>query len=57
LLNEFGPAAEERRRRVRDQQMSDPALLLPLMATLMGPHNIPAEVFEEDTRVRLFAGA
>lgn len=55
LLNEFGPAADERRQRVRERQMIDPSLLLPLMATLLGPRNIPAEVFAEDTRDKLFA--
>ncbi|MGH7787215.1 MAG: FAD-dependent oxidoreductase [Candidatus Binatia bacterium] len=55
LMNEFGPAADERRARVRERQMQDPSLLLPLMTTLLGPHNIPAETFEEATRQRLFA--
>lgn len=54
-LNEFGPAAEARRERVRERQMTNPALLLPLMASLIGPHNIPAETFTEDTRTQLFA--
>lgn len=54
-LNELGPAADARRERVRERQMQDPTLLLPLMASLLGPHNIPAETFTEDTRTGLFA--
>lgn len=56
LLNEFGPEADERRQRVRERQTADASLLMPLMAALMGPHNIPAEAFEPATRQRLFAG-
>lgn len=55
LHNEFGPAAEARRRRVHERQMQDPMLSMPLIATLVGPDAIPAEVFEETTRARLFA--
>jgi 2-polyprenyl-6-methoxyphenol hydroxylase-like FAD-dependent oxidoreductase len=55
--NEFGPAARERRRRARERQMQDPSLLLPLMAALIGPDNIPAETFEQQTRERLFRPA
>lgn len=54
-LNEFGPAAEARRARVRERQMQDPSLLMPLMASLVGPHNIPADIFTEETRTKLFA--
>ncbi len=57
LLNEFGPAADARRKRVRERQMADPFLLMPLMATLMGPHNIPGEAFDPTVRERLFADA
>ncbi len=52
--NEFTPAARARRCRARERQMQDPSLLLPLMAAFMGPENIPAETFEEQTRERLF---
>lgn len=55
LENEFGPLARERRRRVRERQMEDPSLLLPLFAALLGPDNIPAESFEESVRQRLLA--
>jgi 2-polyprenyl-6-methoxyphenol hydroxylase-like FAD-dependent oxidoreductase len=57
IENEFGDAARERRRRVRERQMQDPTLLLPLFAAFLGPHNVPAEVFSEETRQRLLAGA
>ena len=50
LLNEFGPAAEARRHRVRERTLQDPTIALPLMATLVGPDNIPAEIFEESMR-------
>lgn len=53
LQNEFGPAAEERRRRVREGMLQDPTLILPVMTTLIGPDNVPAEVFEETMRARL----
>jgi 2-polyprenyl-6-methoxyphenol hydroxylase-like FAD-dependent oxidoreductase len=55
LLNEFGPMADERRRRVRERQMEDPSLLLPLMTALVGPYNVPADGFDEATRQRLLA--
>lgn len=55
LHNEFGPAADERRRRVLERQMQDPTLLLPQMAPLLGPDGIPAEAFDDSMRARLFA--
>jgi menaquinone-9 beta-reductase len=55
MANEFGPAALERRRRARERQTHDPTLLLPLFAVLVGPHNVPADAFEEHVRERLFA--
>jgi 2-polyprenyl-6-methoxyphenol hydroxylase-like FAD-dependent oxidoreductase len=55
LQNEFGPAARARRQRVREAQMEDPTLGLPLLSTLMGPDAIPAEAFEEPLRARLLA--
>ncbi|MEO8601394.1 MAG: FAD-dependent monooxygenase [bacterium] len=57
LMNEFGPAADARRERVRERQMQNPSLVLPVMATLLGPHNIPAETFSDATRAQLFADA
>lgn len=57
LLNEFGPRAEARRRLARARQHADPSLLLPIMATLVGPHAVPAEGFTDALRERLFAEA
>jgi 2-polyprenyl-6-methoxyphenol hydroxylase-like FAD-dependent oxidoreductase len=53
LNNEFGPEARARRRRARERQIQDPALLLPLMAAFVGPDNVPADAFDESTRQRL----
>jgi 2-polyprenyl-6-methoxyphenol hydroxylase-like FAD-dependent oxidoreductase len=55
LQNEFGPAAEARRRQVRERQLQDQTLILPFMAALLGPEALPAEVFDESMRARLFA--
>ena len=55
LLNEFGASARERRQRVRERQMQDPTLLMPFMAALVGPENVPPETFDESTRTRMFA--
>ena len=55
LQNEFGPAADERRRQVRERQLQDPTLMLPVMATLLGPEAIPADAFAASMRTRLFA--
>jgi hypothetical protein len=55
LANEFGREALERRRRVRERQMQDATLFLPLFAAFLGPHNVPADAFEEEVRERLFA--
>ena len=57
LQNEFGPAAEARRQRVRERMLMDPSLMLPVMTTLLGPDNMPAEVFEESHRARLVGEA
>jgi 2-polyprenyl-6-methoxyphenol hydroxylase-like FAD-dependent oxidoreductase len=55
LQNEFGPAASERRRRVRAAQMEDPTRVLPLLAVFVGPANVPAEAFEGPVRERFLA--
>ncbi|MBI3759142.1 MAG: hypothetical protein HY269_05240 [Deltaproteobacteria bacterium] len=54
MENEFGDVARARRRRARERQMQDPSLMLPLFAAFLGPDNLPAETFEESTRIRLF---
>lgn len=56
-MNEFGPAARERRRRVRERQLRDPMLFMPFMAALIGPHNVPDATFDEATRARIFDAA
>jgi 2-polyprenyl-6-methoxyphenol hydroxylase-like FAD-dependent oxidoreductase len=55
IENEFGERARARRKRVRERQMADPTLILPLFAAFLGPDLVPAEAFEETTRNRLFA--
>lgn len=50
LLNEFGPAAEARRKRVREKSLQDPSVMMPLMATLVGPESVPGEIFQESMR-------
>ncbi len=55
LYNEFGPAAEARRRQVHERRLQDPSLNLPILATLVGPDNIPADAFDDAMRSRLFA--
>jgi 2-polyprenyl-6-methoxyphenol hydroxylase-like FAD-dependent oxidoreductase len=54
LQNEFGPAARDRRQRLREAQMQDPSLALPLLCPLLGPDAIPADAFETSMRTRLF---
>lgn len=44
---EFGAEASARRARVYERQMTDPSIMLPLMAPLMGPDAVPAEAFEQ----------
>lgn len=57
LQNEFGPAADERRRRVRERTLQDPTLMLPVMTTLVGPDQIPADAFEEPIRRQVLGEA
>jgi 2-polyprenyl-6-methoxyphenol hydroxylase-like FAD-dependent oxidoreductase len=54
MENEFGENARARRARARERQMRDPTLLLPMLAALLGPDQLPAEAFDEETRRRLF---
>ena len=57
LQNEFGSAARDRRLRVREAQVQDPTLALPLLSTLVGPDAIPADAFEDTMRARLLSPA
>ncbi len=55
IENEFGEEARARRRRVHQRQSQDPSLLLPLLATMLGPDALPATAFEDALRERLLA--
>jgi 2-polyprenyl-6-methoxyphenol hydroxylase-like FAD-dependent oxidoreductase len=55
ILNEFGPEAEERRRRVAERQAVDPTLRLAQLATLVGPSAVPEFAFEEATIEKILA--
>ena len=55
MENEFGETARARRTRARERQMKDPTLFLPFLAAFVGPDQLPAEAFAEETRRRLFA--
>lgn len=57
LKNEFGPKAKRRRELFHEQQNADPSLLMPLIATLVGPDVLPPEAFEESMRSRWIAGS
>ena len=57
MENEFGETARARRTRARERQMKDPTLFLPFLTALVGPDQVPAETFAEETRRRLFADA
>ncbi len=50
---EFGPDASARRARAFTRQLQDPTVILPLMATLMGPDALPPEAFEQPAWDRL----
>jgi 2-polyprenyl-6-methoxyphenol hydroxylase-like FAD-dependent oxidoreductase len=57
LLNEFGPAAMERRAHARRLQEQDPSLLLWFLAVFAGPENLPASAFADGIRTRLLSAA
>ena len=57
IENEFGPAAEARRQRVRQLQTEDPTLLFWFMAAFAGPDALPASAFEPTVRERLLAAS
>jgi len=54
LENEFGADARERRRRAVERRNEDPSLFLAFFAAFVGPENVPAEAFRDETRQRLF---
>lgn len=57
LSNEFGPAAEARRRDVRARSAADPTLGAGRYAAFVGPDALPAEAFSPAEWDRVFAPA
>jgi 2-polyprenyl-6-methoxyphenol hydroxylase-like FAD-dependent oxidoreductase len=55
LENEFGPEAEGRRRRAFERRAQDPTLMLPALATMLGPERMPAAAFEDSVMERTLA--
>jgi len=55
LENEFGPDAEARRGRAFERRAQDPMLMLPALATMLGPERLPAAAFEESIMERTLA--
>ncbi|MFI5179571.1 MAG: FAD-dependent monooxygenase, partial [Vicinamibacterales bacterium] len=55
LENEFGPEALERRRRAHQRRAQDPTLMLPALATMLGPEKMPAAAFEDGVMERTLA--
>jgi 2-polyprenyl-6-methoxyphenol hydroxylase-like FAD-dependent oxidoreductase len=55
LETEFGPEAEGRRRRAFERRAQDPTLMLPALATMLGPERMPAEAFEDAVMERTLA--
>ena len=53
LFNEFGPTAQARRTRAFARFAQDPALIMPLLAGMVGPELAPAQTFTEETRNRI----
>ncbi|MGE5597152.1 MAG: FAD-dependent oxidoreductase [Hyphomicrobiales bacterium] len=51
--SEFGPEAEERRRRVAAKYAADPSLRMTLMAVMVGPEMVPPFAFEESWRQKI----
>lgn len=55
IENEFGPEAEERRQRAYKNRAADPTLMLPALATMMGPDKMPPMAFEPAIIEKTFA--
>ena len=55
LENEFGEEAEARRKRAHERRAADPMLMLPALATMLGPEKIPSAAFEDDIMDRTLA--
>ncbi len=48
LYAEFTEEARRRRRRSWQRRLADPAVALPMLAMLKGPHNLPAYAFQQE---------
>jgi len=55
IENEFGPEAQARRKRAYERRAADPTLMLPALATLIGPEKVPAMAFEDAVLEKLFS--
>jgi len=55
LENEFGEEAEARRVRAYERRAADPMLMLPALATMLGPERLPAAAFEDSIMERTLA--
>jgi len=55
LANEFGEEARARRLRTREREAANPLFRLPLVATLIGPENVPPQAFDPSLRQAYFA--
>jgi 2-polyprenyl-6-methoxyphenol hydroxylase-like FAD-dependent oxidoreductase len=55
LDNEFGPEALARRRRAHQRRAQDPTLMLPALATMLGPEKLPPTAFEDSVMERTLA--
>jgi 2-polyprenyl-6-methoxyphenol hydroxylase-like FAD-dependent oxidoreductase len=53
--NEFGPEGEAARKRAYANRAADPTLMLPALATMVGPDAVPAVAFEDALLEKLFA--
>ena len=55
LENEFGDEAEARRKRAYTRRAADPMLMLPALATMLGPEKMPPAAFEDALMERTLA--
>ena len=53
--SEFGPEAEERRRRANANRAKDPTLTLAAFSVMVGPENMPPWAFEPEIIEKTFA--
>ncbi|MEX0750744.1 MAG: hypothetical protein WD359_08025 [Dehalococcoidia bacterium] len=55
ILNEFGPEAEARRRRIGERMRADPTLQLTQLAAIIGPYAVPEFAFTDETIEKILA--